>query len=692
MLEKSFFSIRYKLMIMIILVSVVVVSSASLLFYNYETKTLKKATIESAQIQASIIGASISSAIIFDDDNSAKATLALFSNNNQVEFAAVYLPDNSVFAQYAPQGTSGSLPPVVEEMKSTFIEHDDLSLTQPVTWGENFVETTQLITDQDLIIGRLYIRSSLSKLNAQHAYYLKILSYVFLFSIILAIVLASRAHRIITQPLHVMVSYVDQLRRSKDYHQRLNLPLNDELGTLAHGFNHLLDEVQNRELELKNQSKNLQQLVDKRTEQLYQKAHFDSLTLLPNRYLLSDRLEHAIASAKRKQESLAVLFMDLDRFKIINDSLGHDVGDELLKAAAIRLQSLGRDLDTVARLGGDEFIYLAEGITKVEDAGRIAQKINEAFKTPFELEKHTLHVSTSIGIAVYPTDGEESHLLLKNADVSMYHAKEKGPGQYCFYRHDMNDAIHERLEVENQLRNAIIKDELHLVYQPQVNLETGEIQKVEALLRWKNSELGVVSPADFIPIAEEIGLIYELGKWVIETACAEQEKWAGRALPIAINVSSSQLLDATLIDDIKASTTKHNVGLESLELEITEEVFLDRSERTIGILSALQSLGIKISIDDFGTGYSSLSYLKDLPVDTLKLDGMFVMDLLENSSSRGIVSSTIILAHSLNMQIVAECVETAEQLAFLKSQHCDLVQGFHLYKPLTADQLSQILD
>jgi len=515
---------------------------------------------------------------------------------------------------------------------------------------------------------------------------------VFLFSIILAIVLASRAQLLISQPLMAMVRYVDKLRLSKEYHQRLNLTLNDELGTLARGFNHLLDEVQNREQKLKNQSKNLQAIVNERTEQLYQKAHFDSLTLLPNRYLLSDRLEHAIASAKRKQESLAILFMDLDRFKMINDSLGHDVGDELLKAAAIRLQSIGRNLDTVARLGGDEFIYLAEGINKAEDAGRIAQKINEAFKAPFELEKHTLHASTSIGISIYPSDGEESNVLLKNADVSMYHAKERGPGHYCFYRHDMNDVIHQRLEVENQLRHAISKNELHLVYQPQVNLETGQIQKVEALLRWHNSDLGVVSPADFIPIAEEIGLIHELGKWVIEKVCEEQLQWSDRPLPIAINVSSSQLLDVTFIDDIKAATQKHNVSLETLELEITEEIFLERSERTIGTLSALQNLGVKISIDDFGTGYSSLSYLKDLPVDTLKLDGMFVMDLVENSSSRGIVSSTIILAHSLNMKIVAECVETAEQLAFLKSQHCDLVQGYHLYKPLTADQLSQILD
>lgn len=383
--------------------------------------------------------------------------------------------------------------------------------------------------------------------------------------------------------------------------------------------------------------------------------------------------------------------MDLDRFKLINDSLGHDVGDELLKAAANRLKEISRDSDTVARLGGDEFIYLAEGIEKPEDAGRIAQKINEVFKTPFVLANYVLHVSTSIGISVYPSDGQESSHLLKNADVSMYHAKEQGPGSYCFYRDEMNQTIHQRLEIENQLRNAIDNNEFHLVFQPQLCVNTNDIVKLEALLRWTNPELGCISPAEFIPIAEEIGMINQLGKWVINEACRHQKFWQEKKVRVAVNVSSSQLLDVSLVDYIKSVINEHQTEFEDLEFEITEEVFLEHSQRTIGVLSELQYLGIKIAIDDFGTGYSSLSYLKDLPVDTLKLDGMFVMDLDENRTSRGIVSSTIILAHSLNLKIVAECVETKQQLDFLKSQQCDYVQGFYLHKPLTADEVIRLL-
>jgi len=385
--------------------------------------------------------------------------------------------------------------------------------------------------------------------------------------------------------------------------------------------------------------------------------------------------------------------MDLDRFKIINDSLGHDVGDQLLKSVAIRLSQVCRECDTVARLGGDEFVFLLEDIEKPEDSGRIAKKINDVFITPFSLNNHTLHASTSIGVCMYPEDGENSQTLLKNADMSMYHSKQRGPGGYCFYKTEMNAQVHARLEIENLLRSAEVRNEFHLVYQPQVDLKTNKISKAEALLRWVNPQLGHVSPAVFIPIAEEIGIINQIGRFVISKTCKQLDIWQQNGLndlTISINISSSHLLDVELTNYIKTEVTNANLTFNKLEIEITEEVFLEHSEATVAVLKKLQSLGINIAIDDFGTGYSSLQYLKDLPVNTLKLDGMFVRDLSENFSSQGIASSTIILAHSLNMRIVAECVETQAQLDFLKERNCDFIQGYFFHKPLKPDELYRV--
>jgi len=672
----SFISIRYKLVFLMMLVSIIIVSVASFLLYKNEVDMLENSAIESGQTQAAMIGFSVKSAIIFDDHLSASDTLSLFEKNEQVDYAAVYLPNGKIFAEYKYKN---------EKTANKLVAGQEHVFQESVVLGEVFLDVTTVISNQNETLGFLYIRMSLDKLHQQRKYYRKTLLYVFSFSFFLAALLSLMAQRIITHPLNVMVRYVQELSETKNYSKRLNLNLKDELGTLAHGFNHMLNVVEEREKALKTQSNNLQNIVNERTEQLYQKAHFDSLTSLPNRYLLTDRLEHAILSAKRREKGLGVLFLDLDRFKIINDSLGHDVGDQLLKAAANRLQALGRDSDTIARLGGDEFIYLVEGIDKADDAGRIAQKINDAFSQPFVLNKHVLHISASIGISFYPDDGVQSAQLLKNADLSMYHAKEQGAGNYCFYRSDMNKAIHERLAIENELRSAITNNEFYLLYQPIISIKTNKVEKVEALLRWNNPRLGLVSPAVFIPIVEEIGMINQVGKWVINEACRQQSVWANKRLKVAVNVSSNQLLDVDLVNYVKTVAEAHKTQLSDLEFEITEEVFLENSELTIARLAELRKIGINIAIDDFGTGYSSLRYLKELPVDTLKLDGMFVMDVTENKSSQGIVAATVILAHSLNMKIVAECVESADQLQFLQAKKCDFAQGFHLHKPLLPD-------
>ncbi len=671
-------TIRYKITLLMVIISVLVLSASAFFLYRSQIQSIEFAAEESARSKAKVVAASLVTSLLFHDQKTAAEALKLLVENSSVVCAVLQDSNLKVFARYGYCSVSH-----IEQQR----EIRPQAIDAPIVVRER-------ILDRGDVIGELVVESAVDLLILQRQSSLEILLFSILFGVLLSAALAQVLQNIITEPLMRMVRLVNNVSLSGNYDQKIRVDAEDEVGVLARGFNHLLEEVRSREKRLKEHGEHLQQIVDKRTEQLYEKAHFDELTKLPNRYLLQDRLEHAIVSCQRHQSNLALLFMDLDRFKTVNDSLGHDVGDELLRSVAERLSDVARAVDTVARLGGDEFVFLLEDIQHPEDAARIAQRIIRTFEIPFDLKSNSLHMSTSIGISVFPDDGETAQALLKNADVSMYHSKQKGAGRYSFYIEEMNESSYERLAIENHLHSAIERDEFSLVFQPQVHLPDGKVERAEALLRWNNPKLGQVSPAVFIAVAEEIGLINRIGLWVISEACRQLGEWQrdGMAsMSLAVNVSASQLLETGLIAHIKAEAARHDVSLDRLELEITEDVFLDHSEQVLNVLSQLQSLGIKIAIDDFGTGYSSLRYLNNLPVDCLKLDGMFVRDLHENDASRGIVSSTIILAHSLNMKLVAECVETQEQLDFLREQGCDLVQGYFLYRPLSAKQFREVL-
>lgn len=676
-------SIKQKLTLLMVAVSAVVLSASTLLLYQYQLESVEQSAIESSQMQAALVAASIESAVIFQDDKATQRILDLLVTNTSVEYASVVTASGLIYADYhkdsglqqSPHHQPGVIPNTGQYIK------------------DNHLDVTAQVTDRGNIIAHVLMCSNLKKVTSQQLYYKKIALSVMGLSMLLAYFLAQVFQKIITNPLSTMVQHVTNISCGEDYSKRLPCDSRDELGTLARGFNQMITVVQAREDDLTKHNNNLQSIVDKRTQQLYHKAHFDALTNLPNRYLLLDRLSNAIVSAQSQQTKLAVLFLDLDRFKIINDSLGHDVGDELLQAVAQRLLSVGRSKDIVARLGGDEFVYLLSDLESAEDSAQIAKKVTQLFAQPFNLKNHLLHISTSLGISVYPDDGNDGQVLLRNADLSMYHAKEQGLGEYCFYTQAMNTAISKRLEIEHKLRNAIKYNEFKLLYQPQINLKSNQIEQVEALLRWHNPVLGPVEPSVFVPIAEEIGIIKLVGEWVIEQVCRQLHYWQqshDTKLLVAINLSSSHLLDVNIVDYVKAMVAKYQLSATQLEIEITEDVFLEHSQQTIATLERLRALGLKIAIDDFGTGYSSLRYLNNLPVDTLKLDGMFVRDLEHNASSRGIVTSTITLAHSLNMNIVAEGVERKEQLDFLIANHCDLIQGFYFYNPLTADEISNL--
>jgi diguanylate cyclase (GGDEF)-like protein/PAS domain S-box-containing protein len=423
-------------------------------------------------------------------------------------------------------------------------------------------------------------------------------------------------------------------------------------------------------------------------------ARHDSLTDLPNRILLNDRLAQAISLAHRHRYKLALLFVDVDRLKHINDSLGHAIGDRLLQSVAQRLLACVRSSDTVSRQGGDEFVVLLSELTHEQDAAVGADKILQALRVPHRIDRHDLHVTASIGIATYPEDGVEAERLLKNADSAMYHAKDNGRDHYQFFKPDMNERAIERQSLESGLRHAIERDELVLHYQPKINLETGAIIGVEALIRWNHSPHGLVPPVQFIPIAEECGLIVPIGRWVLREACRQARAWqdAGlRPMGVAINISAVELRAKDFVAGVRAILAETGLQPHYLELELTETFLMQDSNSTAAVLEALKDMGVQLALDDFGTGYSSLSYLRRFPIDSLKIDQSFVCDLTTDADDASIVTAMIGMGKSLQMRVVAEGVQTSEQLAFLQRHGCPEGQGYYFSRPVAAGEFARLL-
>ncbi len=430
------------------------------------------------------------------------------------------------------------------------------------------------------------------------------------------------------------------------------------------------------------------------TKQLDIMANFDGLTGLPNRELFMDRLRQATRQATRTKDLVGILFLDLDNFKLINDTFGHTVGDDLLQRVGDRIVRCLRDTDTVARFGGDEFAILADHLEDAYDAALIAQKVLETLAPPFLLNGHEAYLTASIGIALYPDNGASAVDVVKNADTAMYHAKGKGKYNFQFYSVEMNAKVQRRLLLEWHLRCALQNGELTLHYQPLVDVYSPAIVGVEALLRWFNPELGVVSPDEFIPIAEETGLIFSIGEWVLKEACRQVKSWRSGVSPhlrVAVNISSRQFCQSRLAATVAECLREYDLPAESLELEVTESVMMECSQEVLDVLRDLKVLGVRVAIDDFGTGYSSLSYLKRLPIDMLKIDRSFVQDVVTNLDDAAIVTAIIALADVLKLQTLAEGVETTEQMEFLRERRCGLVQGYLLGSPEPAEEMSRRL-
>jgi diguanylate cyclase (GGDEF)-like protein len=480
----------------------------------------------------------------------------------------------------------------------------------------------------------------------------------------------------ITQPLRDLKSSLERVA-AQDYGARVAVTSRDEIGLLGLAFNKMAVDLS---------------VAAKRAEYL---AYYDGLTTRPNRNMFSKLLNQAIRLARRDRKQLAVLFVDLDRFKNINDTLGHDAGDLLLQEVGKRLRGCLRESDTVARLGGDEFVVLLPALDDAADVEVVAHKILAATSKSFVALGQEVRVTASVGVSTYPKDGDDEQSLMKNADIAMYQAKEDGKNNFRFYSAEMNTNSFERLALESSLRRALEHGEFQLHYQPKIDARSGRIAGIEALLRWQHPELGMVAPMKFIPIAEETGLIVAIGKWVLETGCTQNVAWQRKGLPrlrMAVNLSRRQFSDEGLLRNLTSILEDTGMSPDLLELEITESTLMHDIDKAMCTLKAFRNMGIHVAIDNFGAGYLSLSNVRQFSVDTVKIDGSFIRDLSNHAENAAIVEAIIAMGRTLSLTVVAEGVETKAQADFLRERACDEFQGFHFSKAVTADRFAELLE
>lgn len=465
---------------------------------------------------------------------------------------------------------------------------------------------------------------------------------------------------------------------------------------LQEAFAELETKVQERTKELNTANVELKNEIQSRKEmenEIKKLAFFDHLTGLPNRTLFNDYLNRKIHESQRNELPLSVMFLDLDSFKMINDSLGHASGDELIRQVAVRLSKTLRISDTIGRIGGDEFLIMVQNTPNEKTSDIIAAKIIESFRSPFNLYGYEIYITASIGIAMYPVDGEDGETLIKNADIAMYRAKEKGKNKYEICTPKMKTSLIEIMKLTNYLYRAIEKNELELYYQPQVDINSGNIVGLEALLRWNHPEMGRILSGEFIPIAEKTGMIISIGEWVLKTACRMNREWQDRGfipVPVAVNLSIKQFMDTGIVDKISNILAETHLEPRFLELEITEGVLMKEVDTISATLKQLNKMGVRISIDDFGTEYSSLNYLKRLPIDRIKIAMTFIQGITINQKDEAIINAIIALANNLELNTIAEGVENISQMEFLRKAKCDVVQGYYMYKPMTADCIEKL--
>lgn len=636
--------------------------------------------VDASRVTARVLAENASASLMFQDASSAQELLQSLHHSPDVHGAALYLKDGQKIADYA--------------IADHAISASRGSLQEQVSYGLGHVYLVQPVVYDGELIGGLHLMGGMESLYVQMAWQSLVTLIAALLAMIAANMLMRRLNRSVLQPINGLSALMEQVSDQNDYSARAT-PCNiTELKALADGFNDMLGQIQQRDIARKE--------AENKTFKL---AYFDSLTGLPNRQSFLERLGQEVRIAEREGTRLAILFMDLDGFKGINDSMGHNTGDLILQWAADRLQQGIRPYDVVvrtnidesevelARLGGDEFTALIPRIVKPEDALLVAHRIRELMRRPFMLDGREVVLTASIGIAVYPDDGEDASSLLKHADTAMYHAKDNGRDNCQFYSASLTQRVQHRLNLESNLRHALVRNEFSLVYQPQFDLALGRIQSVEALIRWNHPEQGVISPMDFVPMAEENGLIVPIGEWVLRTACTDAARWQqeGHGLRVAVNLSPMQFKDSELVRTVLEILGETGLAPQLLELEITEGAVMEDSGTTLATLEALSLQGIQIALDDFGTGYSSMSYLKRMPLNNLKVDQSFVKGLPHDRDNYAIVRAILSMAQHLGFSVTAEGVETLEQAEALRKMACNTLQGYYFSRPVPAVDLPALL-
>lgn len=648
-------SIQQRLMRIIVFVSATTLLLATAMMTYSQVKQTRQGMVDELSSLTAVIANNTKAAIAFNDRIDAEEVLSELKINPLVDAVNIYDLKGNVFAKYSRDDNIN-----VQFIYPSKVEHE---------FRNKHLYVHHLIKDETGKLGEVFLQANLDKLNQQFLVTLKVVVLIFIFGVIISYILSMTLQKHISQPILNLAQTTRQIRQSKNYDERIEPSDITEIDQVRTEFNDLLEQVKLSEQGLKHL------------------ASHDPLTRLPNRAHFTDMLVNALMRGLRKSCQHAVLFIDLDRFKTINDSLGHSAGDMLLEKFSLKLLSTIRGDDSIARLGGDEFTILLQEVPDSRLVIEIANRIIDILKTPFQIAGHDVVVSPSIGIVMYPEHGATPEELMKNADTAMYAAKAEGGNKYVFFNNDMNIAANERLTIESDMRKGIKDDEFYLLYQPQVSVNEQKITGFEALCRWNKKGKTLVNPADFIPIAEETGLITDVGAIVLQQSFSQIKRWTDSGLfsgRVAVNISPKQFQqsDHTLFNTISELIGKYNLSPEYIELEITEAALMDQSGQMIRTMKRFKDLGFEFAIDDFGTGYSSLTYLSKFPIDTLKIDMSFISGMEFSASKQSIVKTIIDLAANLGHRVVAEGVETRAQFDILSKMGCDTVQGYLFSRPL----------
>jgi diguanylate cyclase (GGDEF)-like protein len=651
--------------------------AASILFIFMLMNTvyhLRQELVSQISTLTEVTAANSAAALVFNDTKSAENTLAALHVKPEIIFAEIRDSKNQRFAIFQRSQNAADY---AEDFDRDRFWDPILSISRFVILDNGSIGHVRIVAD---------LSRQISIISEQ----ILALTIATIISLISTLLIANRFRNMIASPIEQVASTAKAIAQDQNFSRRVPQAGSDEVGQLVDAFNQMVEQIEDREKRLQGELQH-RILAEHEFEKL---AHYDTLTGLPNRFMFHQALGLTMKRAKNLGNKVALFFIDLDNFKVINDSLGHATGDMLLKILSQRMVKCVRGSDIVCRLGGDEFTIIIDHVKGLEYITDIANKLAVSFAETVKLKEFEFQSTASIGIALFPDDATAADDLLRNADTAMYFAKSHGRSNFQFFSSAMNERANRRLVIESHLRHAIEKNELFLVYQPQVDFTTGRIVSAEALLRWASPELGNVSPVEFIPVAEETGLIQKIGEFVMETACLQTRRWLdeeGISLRVAVNVSIRQFGARQFIDNIQALLTRTGLPVKLLELELTESCIMDNVDDTLRKIRKLHELGIRLSIDDFGTGYSSMSYLKQLPISQLKIDQSFVRDIPENREDVAIVRAVLQLSHGLKLESLAEGVETVEQVRFLAQEGCMIAQGYYFSRPVPVDEFSALL-